>query len=130
MSKAVDNEALGEEKEGTRYYLYKVPFRIQSMSSETEQMSGEQYRMSGAYSEAEAEHLLIVPLAGDNAWASAAAALFEKHLHMEGKVYPQGDGTFEVWVETKEKDVTQTDLTKMVLSYLTLSLTAYTRGLK
>jgi len=52
--------------------------------------------------------------------ANAAAALFEKHLHLEGKVYPQGDGTFEVWVETKEKDVTQTDLTKMVLSYLTL----------
>ena len=52
--------------------------------------------------------------------AEMAAALFEKHLHMEGKVYPQGDGTFEVWVETKEKDVTPTDLTKMVLSYLTL----------
>ncbi len=52
--------------------------------------------------------------------AEAAAALFEDHPYLEGKVYPPGVGTFEVWVETKEKDVTPTDLTKMVLSYLTL----------
>ena len=39
---------------------------------------------------------------------------------MEGKVYPQGDGDFEVWIESKEEDVTPTELTKMVLSYLTI----------
>lgn len=34
MSKAVDNEALGEMDENeTRYYLYKVPFQIQSIVS-------------------------------------------------------------------------------------------------
>ena len=58
----------------------------------------------------------------DEEKAEEAAALFEGDipLNMKGQVYPQGDGTFEVWVETKEKDVTPTDLTKMVLSYLTL----------
>ena len=52
--------------------------------------------------------------------AEAAAALFEDHPYMEGKVYPQGDGDFEVWIESKEEDVTPTELTKMVLSYLTI----------
>lgn len=99
MSKAVDNEALGEMDENeTRYYLYKVPFQIQSMSSETEQMSGEQYRMSGAYSEAEAEHLLIVPLVGDNAWASAARTAMRKWISLVKTGLDNGEIPSEEWV--------------------------------
>ena len=98
MSKAVDNEALGEEKEGTRYYLYKVPFQIQSMSSETEKMSGEQYRMSGIYSEAEAEHLLIVPLVGDNAWASAARTVMRKWVSLVKAGLSSGELPSEEWI--------------------------------
>lgn len=86
-----------EEKE-TKYYLYKVPFEIKSMSSETELTDGEQYRMSGVYTEAEAQHLLIVPLVGDNAWASAARTAMRKWVSLVKTGLDNGEIPPEEWV--------------------------------
>ena len=57
----------------------------------------------------------------DRETAEEAAALFqgETSLNFEGLVVLENDGTFKVWVRTEEKDVTPTELTKAVLSYLT-----------
>ncbi len=99
MSKTIDID-LGEldEKQETKYYLYKVPFQVNSMSSETELTDGEQYRMSGSYSKAEAEHLLIVPLVGDNAWASAARTAMRKWVSLVKTGLDNGTIPLEEWV--------------------------------
>ena len=56
----------------------------------------------------------------DRETAEEAAALFqgETSLNFEGLVVLENDGTFKVWVRTEEKDVTPTELTKAVQSYL------------
>ena len=56
----------------------------------------------------------------DRETAEKAAALFqgETSLNFEGLVVLENDGTFKVWVRTEEKDVTPTELTTAVPSYL------------
>ena len=58
----------------------------------------EEDRVSGSYYKEEAEHLLIVPLVGDNAWASAARTAMRKWVSLVKTGLDNGTIPLEEWV--------------------------------
>ncbi len=57
---------LDKEEPEKVYYFYRVPFMVESLSSETEQMAAEQYRITDAIPEEDGNCMMMFSLAGDS----------------------------------------------------------------